>query len=254
MSMYPETETDLPAIIEQIKQLAATRNHRIARQLTQLDRMSLKAALAMRSYLSRLPEFAPASRPLNIGRQVHRATTAAFTAAQLAEMANEDGDGGPACGHEAHAGAMGVPVSRAELDARLNAEAAEKDQAYQRDQRTQRAPAAERIRTEEDEGYYLHDGRMYKVATSQYGASQGHLFARKLNEQTGDWERAQGMTSYLRKSEKITLEQAIEFGRQLEITPQMALYGKCWICKRVLTDEESIANRVGPGPHKGIDC
>jgi hypothetical protein len=207
MSTYTETEADLPQIIEQIKALAQIRDHRVARQLTQLDRINLKAAQSLRSYLNRRPDRAdrPADAHLpDIAAQVERATAAATAAVHGAS--------------------------------------------------SQRASATERIRGEEDEGYYLHDGRMYKVATSQYGASQGHLFARRLNEQTGDWDRAPGMTSYLRKSERVTLEVAVEFGRQLEVTPQMALYGRCWICKRVLTDEESIKNKVGPGPHIGIDA
>ncbi len=247
MSTYEETEADLPRIIEQIRHLAGTRQHRIARQLAHPEQLTLKAAQSMRSYLNRQPDRHDHPAAASITAQVHRASTAATAAVSpYAKAGGAPASDEPNSLHVENEDDQ-TPVTRTRYQGDRAADAA-------RIASHQRAPAAERLSGEDDEGYYLHDSRMYKVATSQYGASQGHLFARRLNEQTGDWERAQGMTSYLRRSEKVTLEQAIEFGRQLEVTPQMALYGRCWICKRVLTDEESIRNRVGPGPHIGIDA
>jgi hypothetical protein len=117
-------------------------------------------------------------------------------------------------------------------------------------QASRKVPFADRPKAD---GYFHHDGRIYKVATSQYGASKGHLFARKLDEQTGEWIPAKGMTSYLSEAERITAEKAKEIGRRLSQDPSLALYGKCWICGRVLTDENSIAEGKGPGPHQGMD-
>ena len=232
MSTYSE-QADLDQLINEIRHLGRTRVHNAARQIAHPQQLTMRSALALKNYLERRPLREGMLAAADIAAQVEHASQQALGAMQAQQQGVID---------EKFAGQT----------ARTSDRPGQRGH-EERDQRSQRAPEAERIRGEDDEGYYLHDGKMYKVATSQYGASQGHLFARRLNEETGDWERAQGMTSYLRKSEKITLEQAVEFGRQLEITPQMALYGRCWICKRVLTDEESIRNRVGPGPHIGID-
>jgi hypothetical protein len=116
-----------------------------------------------------------------------------------------------------------------------------------RSARAERAPEADKVQAE---GYVLHDGKLYKVQRAIYGS--GNLYAKRLDLDAGEFIIAKGMMAYLRESERITEDQAIKFGQSLEITPEMGIYGKCLICGRPLTDEESIRNKVGPGPHKGL--
>jgi hypothetical protein len=215
------TDTDTSPLVQEISHLARTRMHRVsARQLAHPETMTVKSALALRDYLARQPERVPAPAAADIPAQVRHATAAA--AAAISPYAKA---GGKPASDEPR------PASPAPA---------------------RRVPAADRP---QGDGYFLHEKRIYKVATSQYGQSKGHLFARKLDEQTGEWLPAPGMTSYLRETERITAEKAIEIGRKVQasLDPSMALYGKCWICKRVLTDETSIANGKGPGPHAGMD-
>lgn len=255
------TGTDMNPLITEIQRLARTRVHRVsARQLAHPETMTVKSALALRDYLARQPvdeaavarareweRQAWAAQERDIAAQVGHATAAALTAA------TGDPAGRTASARiSPYAKAGGHPASD---------DAGEKDPACRRDQAEQapagrspaparRVPSAERPQAD---GYFYHEKRIYKVATSQYGASKGHLFARKLDEQAGEWIPAKGMTSYLSEAERITPEKAMEIGRRLSRDPSLALYGKCWICGRVLTDETSIANGKGPGPHIGMD-
>lgn len=221
MSTYVETDEDLPRIIEQIRHLAEIREHRISRQLGQLDKLTLKAAQSMRSYLNRQPSkrgtnlpavsrftFADEAPVADIAAQVEHATEAARSAIG------------------AYAKAGGAPAS---------------------DEPARRVPEAERPQSS---GHFLHDGKMYKVIKAIYGS--GNLYAKRLDTEAGEWVMAKGMLSYLRETERMTEEQVIAFSATLEFTPEMKLYGKCTICGRPLTDETSIRNKVGPGPHKGV--
>jgi hypothetical protein len=211
------TTEDQAQLIREVRELARTREHRIqARQLAALETQTVISVLAMRTYLE--------------GRPVRRDAGAPV----------DDPGVGP----------FGILVSSEELDARLNAEAREKDLAHQhyvREQRPARVPEADRP---QDIGYFLHDGTLFKVVRAIYGS--GNLYAKRLDLQAGEFVIAKGMMSYLRESERITEAKAIEFGQSLEITPEMKIYGKCLICGRPLTDEDSIRNKVGPGPHKGL--
>lgn len=92
-------------------------------------------------------------------------------------------------------------------------------------------PHTQRIQV--DEGMYRRDGVIYKVQRAIHGS--GHLYAKRLDE--GSFEFASGAVSMLRPEDKMTLEQAREYG---------VLYGTCCVCGRTLTNEESIEAGIGP--------
>lgn len=84
-----------------------------------------------------------------------------------------------------------------------------------------------------DEGMYRRDGGIFKVQHAVHGS--GHLYAKRLTE--NGFTYAPGMLSALRPEDKMTLEEAKEYG---------TLYGMCCVCGRTLTDEDSIAAGIGP--------
>lgn len=88
-----------------------------------------------------------------------------------------------------------------------------------------------------EEGMYRKDGVIYKVQIAVHGS--GRPYAKKLVETGGEWEfvKAPGMQFRLTAKDKMTLEEAKEFGK---------LYGTCCVCGRTLTKEESIAEGIGP--------
>lgn len=94
----------------------------------------------------------------------------------------------------------------------------------------------------EDGMYQTADGSVYKVQIAKQGS--GRLYAKKLTEYkredgTSEWsfEYAAGAIHRLKAADKMTLEQAQEFGK---------LYGVCCRCAADLTDEDSIARGMGP--------
>lgn len=94
----------------------------------------------------------------------------------------------------------------------------------------------------EDGMYQTKDGSVYKVQIAKQGS--GRLYAKKLTEHQAEdgtiswsFEFAKGAVHRLQASDKMTLEQAQEFGK---------LYGVCCRCAADLTDEESIARGMGP--------
>ncbi|AZS06676.1 hypothetical protein HOU95_gp036 [Streptomyces phage Hiyaa] len=93
------------------------------------------------------------------------------------------------------------------------------------------------VRTPATEGMYKKDGQIYKVQIAVHGS--GRPYAKKLVEVDGEWEfvRAPGMVNRLTSADKMSLEEAKEFGK---------LYGTCCVCGRTLTKEESIAEGIGP--------
>jgi hypothetical protein len=110
------------------------------------------------------------------------------------------------------------------------------------------APARQPVR---DIGYFEHDGRLYKVVKSVYGANPGRMYAKVLSTEAGDWVMAKGMLGQLSETERIDPSAGSALGRLLASDPGSALYGHCWICKRPLTDENSLREGKGPGPHVG---
>jgi hypothetical protein len=89
----------------------------------------------------------------------------------------------------------------------------------------------------EDGMYRTPDGTIYKVQIAKQGS--GRLYAKKLTETDGEWSFvfAGGAIQKLTPADKMTREQAQEFGR---------LYGVCCRCGADLTDEKSIAEGIGP--------
>lgn len=90
------------------------------------------------------------------------------------------------------------------------------------------------IDTMDDENGEFSLSRVYKVVTSR----NRRQYAKVLNAESESWEYAPGAIEELRESGKeVSLERAKELGH---------LYGVCISCGRRLTNEESIANGIGP--------
>jgi len=82
-------------------------------------------------------------------------------------------------------------------------------------------------------GYYLLDGRVYKVQISK---SNDKPYAKILNTE-GRFDYAPRAVRDLRPEHQVTLEQAREWGR---------INGRCMICAAELTNPESIEYGIGP--------
>lgn len=85
----------------------------------------------------------------------------------------------------------------------------------------------------EGQGMFRHNGKVYKVQKAVHGS--GNLYAKILLD--GKFEYAKGMLPKLDESERMTLEEAKEYGK---------LTGSCCNCGRTLTDEDSIEAGIGP--------
>lgn len=98
--------------------------------------------------------------------------------------------------------------------------------------------------------YRTEDGTIFKVYLSQ---GKTHLLAKRLefdtDEETGkavdpSWTYAGAAARFVKISQRMSLEEAKAFGQ---------IYGVCCKCGAMLTDEDSIANGIGPvcGRSKG---
>jgi uncharacterized protein with FMN-binding domain len=99
-------------------------------------------------------------------------------------------------------------------------------------------PATGRSIVEISDGMYTKDGKVYKVQVAVHGS--GRLYAKELIEgEDGEryFEMAPGMVRRLTVDNRMTKEEAQEFGR---------LYGVCVCCGATLTDEASIKRGLGP--------
>lgn len=85
-----------------------------------------------------------------------------------------------------------------------------------------------------EEGYYHVQLGFFKVVVSP---KSGNAYAKRYVPETGKWEYYPGAVTRLRPEFKMGLEQAKEFGK---------LYGRCIRCSKVLTDETSIEQSMGP--------
>jgi hypothetical protein len=87
-------------------------------------------------------------------------------------------------------------------------------------------------------GMYKSGGQIYKV---QAARESGNLYAKRLIPgdpgEKATFEYAKGAISRLKASERLSMEDAKEFG---------ALYGSCCVCGRLLTNEVSIEAGIGP--------
>lgn len=90
-------------------------------------------------------------------------------------------------------------------------------------------------KVELESGIYLHDGVVCKVQRAVHGS--GNMYAKVLNPVTRSFEFTSGLVTKIQADEKMTLEQAKQFG---------AVYGVCCNCAATLTDERSIEAGIGP--------
>lgn len=88
-------------------------------------------------------------------------------------------------------------------------------------------------------GMYKFGNDIYKVQKAIYGS--GNLYAKKWywdrKPVEGHFDYSPGGIYRLRPEHKMSLEEAKQFGK---------LYGRCCVCGRILTDEESIEAGIGP--------
>jgi hypothetical protein len=105
----------------------------------------------------------------------------------------------------------------------------------------QHAPQAPRRDVVTEAGFYEHDGAVYKVQVAVHGS--GRLYAKRLDTATGRFEYVAGALRALSADERMSLDQAAALGR---------LYGRCVVCGRTLTDEDSIEAGIGPICAKGF--
>lgn len=81
-------------------------------------------------------------------------------------------------------------------------------------------------------GFYRQGGQIFKVVKSQ----AQRLYAQVLTP-AGSWEYAPGWVVKLSADDRMTKDEAAEYGRA---------HGRCLVCGRTLTNPESIAAGIGP--------
>lgn len=105
---------------------------------------------------------------------------------------------------------------------------AERQQAQQAEQGT---PSA----TDLSEGFYrAGNGDIYQVFQARHGS---HLLAKVLDQETGKFEYAGAAKRFVKADQRMTLEEAQEYGKQT---------GICMVCSRRLTAPESVEAGIGP--------
>lgn len=85
---------------------------------------------------------------------------------------------------------------------------------------------------------------VYKVIVAVHGS--GRKYAKRLNTDNGEWDMARGGIRLLRPEHKMTLEEALKVAKVVANDVEGRLYGRCWICGRELTNEDSIERFMGP--------
>lgn len=83
------------------------------------------------------------------------------------------------------------------------------------------------------EGFYAMDEGIYQTVMS----GKGRLYAKALNEDTGQWTYAAGAVMKLKPEMRLKLDDAKNFGHRT---------GRCCCCGRTLTNPVSIENGIGP--------
>lgn len=91
-------------------------------------------------------------------------------------------------------------------------------------------------RTPAEEGFYIMDGKVYKVQIAKHGSGKPYAKLATFEKNYEDkwkvsWEYSPGTVFQLTSDHKMTQEQASAFG---------TLYGVCIYCGKELTDERSI--------------
>jgi len=98
--------------------------------------------------------------------------------------------------------------------------------------------------SEPEAGFYMINGRVHKVQRAIHGS--GRMYAKCLDLESGEWERARGAVLLATEENRLTPEQAMQVAKECQSHTEWALYGRCFICGRTLTDEESISLGIGP--------
>lgn len=86
-------------------------------------------------------------------------------------------------------------------------------------------------------GMYRLEGDVYKVQIAVHGSQRPYAKRLVVDEDSVHFEYAAGAVSRLSAEDRMTLEEAKEFGH---------LYGTCCVCGKTLTNESSIENGIGP--------
>jgi len=201
-------------VVSQVRELARTRDHKIAaRQLAQLETITDRSLLALRTYLDGRPLRADAPQVPVITAQIEHATQMAMAAAQAARP---DAD------------ARFIPAGPSGFRGDEPGTARPADPG--------RRPGT-RIT---QEGIYYYEGQVYKVILSQYSS---HWQARRLNPKAepGEqrWTYIQGMMAVLRAEHRMTAEQSREY-------EELYGYPTCTDCGAPLENDLSRLRRVGP--------
>lgn len=95
-----------------------------------------------------------------------------------------------------------------------------------------------------EDGFYVRDNTVYKVIVAVHGS--GRKYAKQLDKTTGVWEMAPGAVRTLRPHHRMTLAQAIAVAKVVATDVNGQLYGRCFVCGRPLTAEDSIDRMMGP--------
>lgn len=84
---------------------------------------------------------------------------------------------------------------------------------------------------------------VYKVVVAIHGS--GRKYAKRLDTATGEWERAPGSIRKLRPEMRMTLREALVVAKIVATNVEGRLYGRCFVCGRLLTKEDSIDRMMG---------
>lgn len=89
--------------------------------------------------------------------------------------------------------------------------------------------------SEISEGFYkASDGNIFQVVQARHGS---HFLAKMLDRETGKFEYAGAAKRFVKANQRMTLEEAQEYGKQT---------GICMVCGRTLQRKESVAAGIGP--------
>lgn len=98
-----------------------------------------------------------------------------------------------------------------------------------------------RNRTSSDKDNGILEDTLYKQGDAIYkttrSRSSGWLYAKLLNQETGEWQYAAGVIKEITAENRMTIEEAQQYGRTT---------GRCCVCGAKLTNEASIAYGIGP--------
>lgn len=97
-----------------------------------------------------------------------------------------------------------------------------------------------------ESGFYVKDEEVFKVVFNVAQGDGTRAYAKRLNGETGEWEMARGAIRTLRPEMKMSLEQALEVAKSQATNVESRLYGRCFVCGRELTHEDSIDRMMGP--------